>query len=234
MLPIFDSYTFKARLLPVTLTILPITIIIFLIFPETYAKLSIMIGTFSLFGLTWLFSQLGRDFGKKKEYILFNQWGGAPTTLMLRHRDSKFTKISLLRYHKKLATLINIEMPAPETELSDPVVADEIYKSCIDYLKERTREHKLFPLVFAENINYGFRRNLWGIKPLAITVGIVCLIIVLFFLWLGSITVSVLSLSSIFILLLLQIIWISCIRPDWIKIAAFAYAERLISSCEIL
>ena len=43
-------------------------------------------------------------------------------------------------------------------------------------LREATRDTSRFPLVFAENANYGFRRNLWGLRPIGTGVAVVLLL----------------------------------------------------------
>lgn len=35
---------------------------------------------------------------------------------------------------------------------------------------EVTPDHRKFPLVIEENINYGFRRTFWGMKPYGLTI----------------------------------------------------------------
>jgi len=53
-------------------------------------------------------------------------------------------------------------MPMIDDERSEPESADHVYDSSTAFLLEKTRDKKAFPLIFEENCNYGFRRNLWG------------------------------------------------------------------------
>ena len=160
MKPSFDRYTIEARLLPVLVVFLPIGAVVFGLFPVDKLERGVISGLLTSFGFTALLSQLGRHQGKKKEPLLYKIWGGAPTTLMLRYNGSEFNELTLERYHKKLGTMLNSTIPSPELERVDPIQPDNIYQSFVDFLKEKTRDKKSFPLVFAENINYGFRRNL--------------------------------------------------------------------------
>ena len=69
--------------------------------------------------------------------------------------------------HKKLSELLNgTAIPTPQDEKRDPERADQVYDACVSCLIERTRDKTRFRLLFEENCNYGFRRNLWGMKPL--------------------------------------------------------------------
>ena len=110
-----------------------------------------------------LLTQLGRDAGKNKEKGLWDSWGGKPTTQLLRHRDHQLDPNTKSRYHAKLAAIVpGIRMPSPEEEAQDPQAADHVYDSCVKYLIQKTRDHKQFPLLFHENVSYGFRRDLLG------------------------------------------------------------------------
>lgn len=45
-------------------------------------------------------------------------------------------------------------------------------RSC-HFLREQTRDPKMFPIVYEENVNYGFRRNLLGLKPTGAAIAVV-------------------------------------------------------------
>ncbi|MBA4105113.1 MAG: hypothetical protein C0485_05090 [Pirellula sp.] len=107
-----------------------------------------------------LAAQLGRDLGKQKEPELWLAWGGKPTTQLMRHRDRQLDAITKQRYHNKIAHLIPITIPTPDVEMAEPGIADDTYDSCVIWLISRTRSTSNYPLLFKENVNYGFRRNL--------------------------------------------------------------------------
>jgi hypothetical protein len=235
MKPSLDRYTIEARLLPVLLVFLPIGAVVFGLFPVDRLEWGIISGLLTSFGFTALLSQLGRDQGKKKEPLLYKKWGGAPTTLMLRYLGSKFKQVTLERYHKKLGTMLNLAIPSPELERTDSIKADNMYQSFVDFLKEKTRDKKSFPLVFAETVNYGFRRNLWGLKSIALVVASLAFVvsaISVYFQIRSSESISVSSLFSLSLNALLLIIWSCWINVGWVRVAADAYAQRLIASCE--
>src|SRR5262249_34016597 len=122
-----------------------------------------------------LLGQLGRHSGQRKELRLFELWGGTPTTERLRHNGAKNPTV-LDRTHKKLKTLMRTTLPTVAEESADPAAADEVYEACIRFLRDETRDRGKFNLVFEENCNYGFCRNLWGLKPLGITVSVLGLV----------------------------------------------------------
>ena len=230
-----DTYTIKARLCPIFLVILPALITINLWAPET-SKFQFGFSSviFSL-AISFFGAQFGRNWGKLKEIKLWKSWDGPPTTRFLRHRDMQFNSIRKMRCHGIFHDLIpNINIPTMEEEMSDPLKADQIYEACTRFLIAKTRDTKKFSLLYKENINYGFLRNLWGLKPLGIVLSLLSLINCGYFLWIEWNNKKILPETIIFILIILciSVLWITWVRPKNIKIAAEAYAERLLECCE--
>lgn len=208
------------------------------LFPGKFAGWDLIVWLGMTCGMTVFLEQLGRDKGLEKEARLFKKWGGKPTTVMLRHRDSSLGPITLDRYHRKLSNLIqDISLPSPEEEKHDPEGADQIYDSCVDYLKTQTRDQERFRLVFTENVNYGFRRNLWGMKPIGLFLACFSIIIVLFQIhpnWANPGQVKPVVLVTLTLDVTFLLIWVLLITPAWVHTAAEAYARQLLSSCDRL
>jgi hypothetical protein len=83
---------------------------------------------------------------------------------MLRHGDATFDAAAKIRMHKFLAGKIGSKAPSAIDEEKDPAATDRFYARCGNWLRENTRDHKKFNILFDENISYGFRRNLYGLK----------------------------------------------------------------------
>lgn len=233
-----DAYSRKARLAPVFIFMLPVGLAVACFFSIDAVTVGGLIGLASMLGLTMLFSQLGRDLGKRKEPLLFAKWCGKPSTRYLRHRDSPLNRETLERYHKKLRKLRrDIKIPTAEEEASDPVAADRVYEGCGDFLREKTRDTKAYPLIFAENVNYGFRRNLWAMKPAALSLVIVAILACsakAAWVWSATETVDAAALGGAIGCIMLLVIWVLRFTTDWVKLAANAYAERLLAALETL
>jgi hypothetical protein len=236
---IFDSYSRRARLWPMVVVLLPLGLGFYSWVPldmEVIGSLGALAGTI---GISMFLSQLARDLGKTKEPDLFNSWGGKPSTLMLSYQHSNLSHHTLSRYHRKLKEndpLLNLPMSLEE-ELLNPDYALDCYDSCGDLLREKTRDKDKFPLIFQENMNYGFRRNLWGMKTWGIfasLMGIILCTIKAIYLWNVSRSIHIISITCALVCLMLMMIWIFRIKPTWVKLAADAYAERLVASCETL
>ena len=204
-------------------------------FPDDVTLLGGLLGLIGLFGGAIGLAQIARDRGKRLQSELFKRWGGAPSVLILRHRDCHINPNTKKRYHEVLAEMIpSLRLPTAKEEEEDPTGADSVYESCSDYLREKTRSATDFPLLLSENVNFGTRRNLLGLKPIGI---VLCLLalgsdgVVLLLRYPDQVMYPIIGSLVTFILLLL---WILKVTPNWIRSSAFAYSERLLASCETL
>ncbi len=226
-----DTYNIKARLYPSFLVLFPgfVLSIYYITDLEKYHHYFTATITVGLF--TFMLSQLGRDKGKSKESFLYTFWGGKPTTQILRHNNEFLDKVTKARYHKLLSQKIDdIHIPTYDEETRSPDIADQTYDSCAKFLISKTRDTKKHYLLFKENVSYGFRRNLWGMKSWALIIIAFCFIFHMYWATNCFTTLSISSKSDIIIvafLLFLTYFWILIVTKDWIKLIAFAYAERL-------
>lgn len=234
---LFDEYSLNARVRPALLALLPIAAFVYLIFPQLY---EVLIGALSLcviFGLVTVLAHLCRSAGKKAEKRLFKDWGGRPSTIILRHRDDYLDMATKERYHKYLAKNIDGWLaPTLEEELRNPTLADNSYNSAVRWLLERTRNQKHYSLLFKENINYGFRRNCYGIKWLALALTALPIASILGDVLIDSVSFininSPLTWVSLTLSILLFFWWLFVVTEPWVKDAARRYATRLLAACE--
>lgn len=232
---LMDVYTKRARLYPVLLVSLPLGLAAIAHFEKEPSGWSLIWGILLWCGVSFFLTQVGRDLGLKKQQRLFKNWGGMPTTSMLRYRDSP-NNVSLLRRHEKLKKLLpELKLPSRAGELENPKEADQEY---VHFLRSKTRDQKAYPLIFEENCNYGFRRNLWGMKPLGIIfsiLGIVVIIIVILTQCVNNdLAVSPVIMLSGIINITILLNWLFVIQPSWVKTAADAYATQLFASLDVL
>ncbi|HUT59428.1 MAG TPA: hypothetical protein VNA25_16385 [Phycisphaerae bacterium] len=233
-----DLYTWKARFCPTVIVALPVALGIFSWFPQNIALWGALAGGLLSAGLAGLLAEVGRDQGKAKEPVLFAMWGGKPSTIILSYRRSWLNSITLRRYHEVLQRVIpGVSIPNSQEEADNPQAADAQYESCVDYLREATRDRRKYPLVFAELASYGFRRNLWAMKPVGIALALLGTVAcTASFAW-GVITERQepqIPLASGVFCAVLTTFWFLRFKPSWIRLAAVAYAERLLASCETI
>ena len=228
---------------------LPLGILLFIWMPGDSLPTGGLLGIVSTGGGTALLAQIGRDRGRKKQSALWKSWGGSPTIQLLRFRDSP-NQVMLARWRAKLTGLWGQVLPTAEEEARDPTAADQQYEAAASFLREATRDTSRFPLVFAENVNYGFRRNLWGLKPYGFVFAILAAAASwgLFLLsaglptaepWLDTVVTdpsgaiitrlagSVLNTAAV-------VLWVFFITSGWVRTAAEAYAQRLLGALDTL
>ena len=123
-------------------------------------------------GVLYLFTSIARSRGKHVEPKLLEKWGGWATTALLRHRNTLIDSLTKARYHEKLGTLCGLSLPSVQEEANEPRHADDIYRSATKKLIELRRGPE-YSLVHSENASYGFRRNLFGLKPVATAIALV-------------------------------------------------------------
>jgi hypothetical protein len=235
---VLDAYELRARLKPALIVVLPVSMTALAWFPEPVLGWGFLASALSALGFTALLARLARDVGKSKEDVLRFAWGGMPTTIALRIRHSWIDRQTLARWRQNLTSLVpDMKLPSEEEEQQKPKAADEAYETCCRYLREVTRDKTRFPLVFAENVNYGFRRNLWGMKPAGLilsVVGFFCCVAAIFAPAAGWDTSLGISLAGSAVNATLLVLWFLRISPAWVRVAADAYAERLLGASEIL
>lgn len=164
-----------------------------------------------------------------------------PSVALLRHRDRAINKTTKARYHAFLSDHVQgLRIPGPDDEEKDPSAADEAYASATDWLLSRTRDKQTFRLVFEENMNYGYRRNLWALRPIAIAVDIVVVATVVgmhptiapdsesVMLALQGSGLTALAVTGVHLTLILVA------TKRWVHTAAQAYARQLVAACDTL
>jgi hypothetical protein len=232
-----DAYSIRTRWAPVLLVALPLLILCFSLVPglPAWNKLWPLLGAASV---VILVDQLGRDGGKRLQPALWASWGGAPTTAALRHRDTA-NPVLLARQHERIAAIVEHDLPTAAEERADPAGADHAYQAATAVLIARTRgRRKEYPLIFVENCNYGFRRNMLGLRPwgrlLAAATGILALAAIASRLA-GLVNIplglagAVLAVSAG-----ATALWWRVVTPNWVQPVAQAYAERLLEAAETL
>ena len=199
-------------------------------------------------GGLFLTTNLCRELGKRLEETLYRDWGGKPTTLLLRHRDNTIEGVTKRRYHAFLASKINVSFPDQDQEAKNPAAADEVYQSGVRWLLNHTRpeDNKKFDLIFKENVAYGFRRNALGVKPLGLAVSVGSLLWVLaiegFFFGLNHRFIDAAAFSrmpeaataSLMVSGVMIVAWLFFFTKSSAHTAAFTYAETLLRACDAL
>lgn len=229
-----DAYTFQARVVPVVVVALAP---IFLLGASIIVSARIGIAT-GLVGLVFaaVAGQIGRDRGKRLEPQMWMEWGGAPTTRLLRYRDACDLE-AVDRLHERITAVLGDPLPTRAEEAADPVRSDLRYAEAVRRLIGLTHDHDRFPLVFAENVSYGMRRNLLGLRPYGIAVASVTILAAVLLLAFAhghgdqraaryGPGLAVAAVELVF--------WVVVVNKSWVKTPAEEYARQLISTVDLL
>ena len=239
-----DPYERQARLYPALLAGLPLIVMATVLYGSNSVVTAASTAAASCGGL-YLLANIARERGRRLEPVLFESWGGKPTTQLLRHRDRTIEGPTKHRYHTFLSGKVNLEFPDSVAEATDPVLADDVYQSAIRWLLNYTRDKKNFALLFEENIAYGFRRNSYALKNIGIAISIGT------FLWvlssqqilaidpkggvlLNLTTASQAAVVSLVVSALMLFVWAWFFSERAVRNAAFTYAESLLRACNKL
>jgi hypothetical protein len=149
-----------------------------------------------------------------------------------------------------LGKSISTPFPTREEEQAFLESADVTYASAVKWLKERTRG-KDFLMVDRENAQYGFRRNLRGMKYIAVALCsvtvFVSFILILFqadffriALEGGDWKTGVRGLeqlgpaiwASLFVNIVAIVGWLSIVNDAWVRQAGYQYASALLACCD--
>lgn len=234
---LFDRYARRARLYPALLTLFPVIATVLILFPAVYESVGAAIVSLAVScGVLMFLASIARYLGRNTEQRLYALWGGKPTTLWLRYSDTTLDAVTKQRYHAFLEQhVVGLSLPTPNEEAAAPRSADASYESAVRWLLEYTRDKKKYPLVFEENINYGFHRNVLALKPLAIAVNLLCIGGVVGLVYARHHTLTVANPADLLALpipIALLLFWIFVVSPDWVKSIANAYARALFAACD--
>ena len=177
-------------------------------------------------------ARVSADAGKRLETDLWNSWGGPPTTRFLTHGNAEFNAETRLRLHDSLRAL-GLRIPTAAEQEADPDRARELYASAVDELRRLTRDTTRFPLVFKGNVEYGFRRNLLGMKRAGVGVALTSLLTAGWLSWRGWATISALPPLAIVAFLVSGCIllgWLLRVHADAVKLTADRYARYLLEA----
>lgn len=235
MLPL-NRYAILARIVPAIIAAAPAlalagTLIIF-----TGVSLAQVITSLAVLALLYLCGDIARNQGKRLEAALYDEMGGKPSVSLLRYRDETFDDATKARYRDFLAAQIGEDPPSRSDEGRDPKASDNFYERCGNWLREKTRDPTQFRLLLEENINYGFRRNLYGLRTTATIVNIIVFIacglnIYSDYLGLGEKGPGTIRMVMGFAVLHSIFLFIYPSRKSVIT-ASRTYARQLILSCE--
>lgn len=226
-----DEYTMRARLAPALTALFPVAVVVLIAFPsvQTWWEKAL---TFVLSIGLWVApaSWVG-DQGRAREAGLWQNWGGAPTTAALRWRTAT-NKTLIATRHASVARATGVALPDQAAETQDPTGADEQYEAAVEVLKEATRDKERFSMVFEANKDYGFRRNCYGLRPIALLITAIASLAAAASVVVGLASSAVSwrwATAALIINVICMLWWWRGVNPEAVRAAGDRYAERLLA-----
>lgn len=225
-LDILDPYNIRARLSPSIILLGPIALTLFFCFESLYNAASSTVFLLILLALTNYIPILQRRLSKR------NTLPDNYAAKLLHCDNTEIDKVSKKRYYEKLASLDQtfsaFKTPSDTEEFRD------CCKSAVIYLRNNTRGNNL---VYEENINCGFCKNMLIDKPIGITINLALAIFILLYSWIPSREITAISHKNWFSIcfnLCFVIFWIFGINKKMLEESAKRYAYTLITAIDSL
>ena len=236
---LIDRYTMKARVFPAVIALAPaLALAVGLV---SWDRISISDIIPSLFCAVFLFplADVSRRLGKRVENDLVQSWGGMPSVHLLRFRDSTLDDRTEARCLQFIGGRIGENPPKREDETEAPEACDEFYGRCCLWLREHTRNRERFGILFEENVGYGFRRNLLGLRWVGVAIGtfigVLSALSLMFSIPVFSDKIGVLRASALIAFSAIHILYLLIfVTRSSVYQSALLYARQLILSYEPL
>lgn len=235
---ILDVYNLRARLLPAVIGVAPA--IAFAAISISWSEFSLphVIATAAIAVLFVAASDVARRTGKRFEHKMFVSTGGRPIVTLLRHADPALDARTKNRYRDYIAEQLGEAPPSIDEEVRDPESADAFYDRCGVWLREHTRDKAKFGILFEENMTYGFRRNLYGLRWHGLALNVLVVAVCAYLLSPYGIWISETTSTEIFAVLTIAAIhalyFVVFVTRQSVEEASDQYMRQLVLSCEIL
>lgn len=225
---LFDNYNIRARLCPSLILLSPVLINMYLIIDiirELSTTIVVFIVSLAISNLLILISRYQGD--KKIEKILDKD---VLADNILKPTNNILDNITKQRYYDFLNKNIK------DVNLNMKCDNEDEYKTSIKWLKRQTRDKSKHSLIFEENINIGFCKNLYGLKCYGIVVSISLITILLVYSYikfeLSIVTIPLEIILSLCIDIMFLLIWIFAVNRKIINLTYKKYSLALLESCD--
>lgn len=236
MMSFLDTYSIRARLFPAILAIAPAIVLATIAVSWTTFSLPQAVTAAAVGVLFFGAADLGRRFGKAAQSKLFKATGGKPTLRILERANRVLDNRSKDRYRNFIASMLCEAPPTERDEIERPGEVAEFYDRCSNWLRERTRDRTKFKVLFEENVTYGYRRNLLGLKWPALVLNLAVVVFCLGVMR-GEIGLSVdfrLLITVLVFAAIHALVFLLSVTKRSVLDASEQYARQLVLCCELL
>ena len=231
------SYEFTARVRPLLLICLPAGAAVVAWFPEALVGWNFLAGVLVTVGIPFILSEWIAEIGRQRQPALWDNWGGPPTTRLLRYSDSRIDPITKSRIHAKLRVLCpEAAIPLDKAEeSSDPAGADGAYRAAAEIARVCARQDRAtHPNVFSRELPVRIPpQRVGAARPFGIAVSIAGLLAsVASLIW--STGSPACGFTAAALSLLIFGMFAVIVTESWVEQAADVYAHRLLEATDVM
>jgi hypothetical protein len=237
---LLNAYERRARLVPGVLAVLPFIVLFAVLGLRQIPAVSYAFGLLAVAGVgPVLIVGAVRNFGKAVEQWLWESWGGPPTTAWLRLNAPTKSAAQRESWRKAVETVSGISLLSLEAERQDAVGADDAIERATERVRKKTRNNEKFELLFFENRNYGYERNIYGIRWAARGISLLsALVLAGYMVWIAPLVdrpqVSAANVAGLGLCIICLFIWFLLPSKKRVKDAADRYANELLHAAVTL
>jgi hypothetical protein len=228
-----DKYERYARVAHGLFAVLPVVITVTALGYRQVPVVSVAVSLLSLAGGPVLLADTVRQFGQRAQDKLWNDWGGAPTTLALRLLENSSNTVQRDIWRSAIEKVSGVTLVSRVVETKNHRKADDAIEAAVARLRELTRGEHKFPLLQAENRSYGFQRNFYGIRWLGRLIAFLGMLVIAGFMTWGLLHNQHTSVPTADILGLLLngailVAWFALPSAKRVRVAGDKYAHQLL------
>ena len=237
---ILNAYERRARLVPGVLAIVPLIVLFAVLGLRQIPAISYVLGILAAAGVgPVLIVGAVRNFGRAVEQRLWESWGGPPTTAWLRLDTPTDDKDQRAAWRKAVEVVSGLTLLSLRAERRDKAKADNAIRRAIKSVRDKTRDKEKFELLFFENRNYGYERNIYGIRWAARGISLLsALTLTSYMVWVAPLVhrpqVSAGNIFGVTACLLCFVGWLVLPSKKRVKAAAERYANELLHAAVTL
>ncbi|WP_158711508.1 hypothetical protein [Streptomyces xylophagus] len=162
---VLNAYERRARLVPGVLAIVPLIVLFAVLGLRQIPAVSYALGILAVAGVgPVLIVGAVRNFGKAVERRLWKSWDGPPTTVWLRLNARTKSAAQRESWRKAVEAISGVCLLSLEAERQDVAGANDAIERATERVRKKTRDKEKFELLFFENRNYGYERNIYGVR----------------------------------------------------------------------
>lgn len=229
-----DKYALNARLKPAFFVLLPVLVFTVVHYPAIWIQASALLTLLVTCGATFLIAQLSRSLGRQMENRLGDKIGRQHTARLLAYANTVFPIQQKERFRQYISTHSGISLPTENEEQTNADSSQDDRLTAVSWLLEHTRPTAKETLLHDENIAYGFRRNLLGLKPIGAVISIVLVAINPLLFLFGDVSNDRIRIGIALEigLIVCCLLWLFAVTERFVIDASLAYAQRLLSQCQ--